>query len=105
MTAPFLGIGPFHPDARLITGVEEDRETGGVRVYVGARWRNVYSLIVDPENCERARRLWAATYTGHLIASFQDLYPLHYEGELSRPRPDFDPQVDYPERFTDRYVI
>lgn len=75
-----LGIGPFHPDARLITGVEDDRETGGVRVYIGARYHNAYSLLVDQEMCERARRAWAGSISSHLYGNFQDLWPIHYEG-------------------------
>lgn len=73
-------IGPFHPDARLVTGVEEDKETGGVRIYVGARYENYYSLVVDPEACERARQAWASSSRSHLFASFQDLWPMHREG-------------------------
>lgn len=74
-------------DGRLVVGVEDDRETGGVRVYVDARYLNRYSLIVDTEACERIRRAWLGHHQ-HLVASFQDLWPLHEEG---RPESMRDP--------------
>lgn len=75
-------ISVFSPDARLVTGVEDDRETGGVRVYIDGRYLNRYSLIVDPEMCARARRAWASTHQ-HVIADFQDLWPIHDEGRAT----------------------
>jgi hypothetical protein len=69
----------FNPDARLVVGVEDDCETGGVRVYIGARYQNRYSLIVAPDDCERARLAWSSTRR-HVVANFQDLWPIHDEG-------------------------
>lgn len=43
----------------IVVGVEDDPETGMLRMYVGARWRGVYALIEDPEDQETLRREWA----------------------------------------------
>lgn len=69
----------LHPDGILVVGVEDDRETGGVRVYVGARYLNTYALLVDPEHCAAARRAWHGS-SGHVVANRYDLWPFHDEG-------------------------
>lgn len=74
--------GPLDPNAVLVTGVEEDRETGGVRVYVGPRYLNQYALLVSPEDCEIARHGWAST-NQHVIADRRLLWPFYREGRVA----------------------
>lgn len=50
----------------LICGVEPD-PFGGVRVFVGARYRGRYFVLRDPEDVAAARAAWASSYCGHLV--------------------------------------
>lgn len=51
----------------LVTGVEDDAETGCLRMYVGSRHLGVYALIEDEEAKDELRREWRRTFTGHLV--------------------------------------
>ncbi len=42
----------------LVVGVEEDAETGGVRVYLDARYLSRYAVIDNPEAADEMRRQW-----------------------------------------------
>lgn len=46
----------------LVVGLEE-AEGGGVKVYLGARWKRLY-VLVGPEHAEDFRRAWGLQ--GHL---------------------------------------
>ncbi len=54
-----LGVQP----ATLLVGVEDD-PAGGLRAFLGARWKGVYVLIDDPEAQEAFRRAWGSS--GHV---------------------------------------
>lgn len=60
-----------HPDACLITGVEDDPGGIGVRVFVGARYKGDYFLVSEPEAVEEARRAWGRG--GHCFGDLDDL--------------------------------
>lgn len=59
--------GPdFHPDARLVTGVETDpNDPETVRVFLGARHLGVHTHVKDPAAISELRRAWD-TNVGHL---------------------------------------
>ena len=66
-----------------ICGVEPDI-SGGVKVYVGARYRGRYFIVSDPDDAAHVRRQWAATYRGHLLMDRREVPYLLTE---YRPRP------------------
>lgn len=51
----------------LVVGVEDDAETGCLRMYVGSRGDGIYALVEDAEAKEELRRAWARSFTGHLV--------------------------------------
>jgi hypothetical protein len=51
----------------LVVGVEDDAETGCLRMYVGSRGDGIYALIEDEEAKDELRREWARAFTGHLV--------------------------------------
>lgn len=63
----------LHPDAVIITGVEDDPGGIGIRVFIGQRGRGAYFLISDPDDVGRVRDAWARSYAGHLFALYGDL--------------------------------
>ena len=44
----------------LIVGVEDQPE-GWLKVYIVARYKNIYCVVKDPEDQERVRRAWGST--------------------------------------------
>lgn len=50
----------------LVTGVENDQD-GGLRMYVGARYKGIYAIIEDEDAKEKLRREWGASLMGHLV--------------------------------------
>ena len=42
----------------LVTGLAEE-EDGALRVYVGPRYRNVYTVIEDSPEADEVRKAWA----------------------------------------------
>ena len=44
----------------LIVGVEDQPE-GWMKVYIGARYKNIYCVVTNPEDQERVRRAWNST--------------------------------------------
>lgn len=50
----------------LVVGVEDDEETGGLRMYVGARWKGIYAIVEDEDAKKDLRNAWAGSYCGHL---------------------------------------
>jgi hypothetical protein len=51
-------LGLFTGDTTLLVGVE-DHPDGGLKCYLGARYRGVYAIVDDPEAMEKVRRAWA----------------------------------------------
>ena len=51
----------------LVTGVEDDAETGCLRMYVGSRGDGIYALIEDEAAKDELRREWARSFAGHLV--------------------------------------
>jgi hypothetical protein len=47
----------------LVVGVEDDA-SGALRVYLGARWKNVYCLIDNEVDKDAVRRAWS--HQGHV---------------------------------------
>lgn len=43
----------------LVVGVEDDAETGCLRMYVGARHQGIYALVEDEDAKDELRRAWA----------------------------------------------
>lgn len=46
-------VGPV----TLLVGVEDDPD-GGIRAYLGARYKRIYVHVTDPEAVEQFRRAW-----------------------------------------------
>lgn len=55
----------------LICGVEPD--IAGIRVYVGSRYLGRYFLVRDPEEIDRVKHGWAASFRGHLMMDRLDV--------------------------------
>jgi hypothetical protein len=51
----------------LVVGVEDDAETGCLRMYIGARYQGLYALIENEQAKEKLRREWAGSYCGNLL--------------------------------------
>lgn len=75
MSALGLAIGL----STLVSGVEEDAETGCLRMYVGHRCRGIYALIEDEEAKDELRRAWAQG--GHVVVDKPPLDVLWTERE------------------------
>jgi len=58
----FLGLG----DSRLIVGIEDDTD-GSLRVYVGARWKNIHTHVEDEGTKREVRNAWGGAH-GHVVA-------------------------------------
>lgn len=59
------GAPDFHPDARLITGVEVDpNDPETTRVYLGARHLGVHTHVKDPAAIRELNQAWSNG--GHL---------------------------------------
>lgn len=72
------------PHGVLICGVEEDPDIqGAVRVYVGPRYRQQY-FLTQGDMATEAKRAWAASYTGHLVADAREL-PAMIDGSVGGP--------------------
>jgi len=54
----------------LIVGVEDDPETGCLRMYLGSRNRGLYALIEEEEAKEQLRLAWGASSRGHLVVEW-----------------------------------
>lgn len=65
-------IGPLHPDAVLVTGVEGDPGGFACRVYIGARYEGRYFLISDPDARKAAEHAWHGS-SQHVIADMREL--------------------------------
>jgi hypothetical protein len=63
----------------LVVGVENDAETGCLRMYVGHRSRGIYALIEDEEAKDELRRAWAQG--GHVVVDKPSLDVLWTERE------------------------
>jgi hypothetical protein len=50
----------------LLVGVEDD-PGGGIRAYLGARWKGVYLHVTEPDAVEQFRRAWGSG--GHVWMS------------------------------------
>lgn len=61
------GVLAFSGLGVLICGVEPHPPTGGVRVFVGPRYRGRYFVLDDPGDADAARSGWAASFCGHLV--------------------------------------
>lgn len=57
--AAFFGAQPV----TLLVGVE-DGPDGTLKAYLGARYKGIYVLVVDPEEQETVRRAWGSG--GHI---------------------------------------
>lgn len=64
----------------LVVGVEDQPE-GWTKVFIGARYKNTY-VVPMPEEVERIKQAWGASYMGHLTMPrpdndhiFNDEYP------------------------------
>jgi len=65
----------------LIVGVEDDPETGCLRMYVDHRGRGLYALIEEDEAKEQLRRAWANSSRGHLTVEKPPAHALWTEDE------------------------
>lgn len=65
----------------LVVGVEDDAETGCLRMYLDSRSRGLYALIEDADAKEALRRGWAASYHGHLTVEWPPASALYTEDE------------------------
>lgn len=61
------GVGLLLAGGVLVVGVEDDAETGCLRMYVGSRSDGIYALVEDDDAKEELRRSWAASICGHLV--------------------------------------
>lgn len=43
----------------LVVGVEDDSESGGVRIYLGHRALGAYAVVTDPDTATTIREAWA----------------------------------------------
>jgi hypothetical protein len=57
-------LGLFTGDTTILVGVEDDPD-GGLRCYVGARYRGLYVIVDDPKEMERVQHAWAGG--GHVL--------------------------------------
>ena len=48
----------------MMVGLEE-MDDGALKVYVGARWKNIYMILDDEAEKDKARRAWS--YGGHVF--------------------------------------
>jgi hypothetical protein len=55
-------------NSALVVGVEDDDETGCLRMYVGARHQGIYALIEDEDAKDELRRAWANVRQHVLVA-------------------------------------
>lgn len=58
MTIAGSMVGLFTGDTTVLVGIEDDPD-GGLRCYLGARYRGLYVIVDDPDTMERIRRAWA----------------------------------------------
>lgn len=67
----------LHPHSTLITGVEDD-PGGGLRVFVGARYRHIY-FVPFPQDERAVLSAWGGGWRGHCLADARDcvLGPSH----------------------------
>ena len=65
--------------AALVTGVEDDPETGCLRMYLGHRSRGIYALIEDEDAKDELRRAWAGSQ--HVVVPKPPLEVLWTERE------------------------
>lgn len=65
MTIAGSMVGLFTGDTTVLVGVEDDPD-GGLRCYLGARYRGLYVIVDDPEQMEKIRRAWAYT-SSHVL--------------------------------------
>lgn len=56
-----ISSGPIMVGGAFVTGVQDDAETGCLRMYVGHRGQGIYALIEDEAAKEELRRAWADT--------------------------------------------
>lgn len=63
MSAMSLALGM----SALVVGLEDDEETGGLRVYLGHRARGLYAIVEDENAKDELRRAWAQG--GHVTLS------------------------------------
>ncbi len=56
----------------LVVGVEDDAETGGLRMYLGARYKGVYAIVTDEEDKATLRYEWDCSRGGHLSTAIPE---------------------------------
>ncbi len=67
----------FHGKS-LVVGVE-DTDDGLLKVYLGARWKNIYTLVEPGDEANEVRRLWANP-TQHVLVPTPPADCIYEEG-------------------------
>ncbi len=70
----------FSGRGTLVVGVQDDPETGCLRMYVGSRSRGIYALIEDETAKAELRREWACV-SRHLVTETPPASALYSETE------------------------
>lgn len=70
-------------NACLIVGVEDD-PGGWLKVYLGARYKNIYCVVTNPEDQERVKKAWGST-------AMHVTMPLPDPSELFNDEHPYDP--------------
>jgi hypothetical protein len=71
--------GLFTGQTVFVVGVEDDAETGGLRMYVGHRSNGIYAIVEDEDAKDELRRAWASLR--HVIVGRPPANVLYAEAE------------------------
>jgi hypothetical protein len=78
----FIGVQPV----TLLTGIEDD-PSGGLRVYLGARYKGLYMLVEDAAEKDIFRRAWSSGAPHTWMWPLPPAEAIHREPRATAPDP------------------